>query len=536
MSTAVEVGGEEYTDYTSFARWMALVAVMLGTIMEVLDVTVVNVAIPHMMANLGATLDQIGWVSTGYIIANVIILPLTGWLSSTFGRREYLAASMLLFTAASFMCGTSQSLNQLVFFRIMQGAGGAALLSTAQATLLEIFPPQQVGMVQGIFSLGVVMAPTLGPTLGGWITDNYTWPWVFFINMPIGIVAITLTLLFLKDSKYHAPGENGNGSRNGHGRVDFIGIGVLAIGLGSLQTVLEKGNREGWLESPLIVWLGIISLVALVAFLWWELHTPYPAVNLRLFKNRSFAAGTALGAVLGYGLYGGVFILPVFLQNLRQFTAEQTGLLLLPGGIATGITAMIVGRSMGKIDARIMLLFGGAGVAISMLMMHSITMDTGYEHLYWPLIIRGFALGCIFVPLTLTTLTGLKGKDVSYGTGLFNLSRQLGGSIGIAYLSTIVDHGIAFHRADLVQNVTEYSQATVARLQGLQQMLMSKGAPASVAKKQALAIIDGTVQQQAAVLSYEHAFLTIAIAFAFTLPLILLFRKSGKPVGHVHIE
>lgn len=505
---------------------------MLGTIMEVLDITVVNVAIPHMMANLGATVDQIGWVSTGYIIANVIILPLTGWLSSRFGRRKYLAASMALFTTASFFCGTSRSLNELVFFRVMQGAGGAALLSTAQATLLEIFPPQQVGMVQGIFSLGVVMAPTVGPTLGGWITDNYTWPWVFFINLPIGAIAMTLTLLFLKDSRYHKSGP----AANGNGKVDFVGIGLLAVGLGSLQTVLEKGNREGWLESPLIVWLGVVSSIALLTFLWWELHTPSPAVNLRLFKNRSFAAGTALGAILGFGLYGGVFILPIFLQTLQSFTAEQTGLVLLPGGVATGITALVVGHSTGKIDARILLSIGGIGMVISMMMLSTLTLDTGAAHLYWPLIIRGIGLGCIFVPLTLATLTGLKGRDVAYGTGMFNLSRQLGGSIGIAYLSTYIDHGIALNRASLVTHVNAYSQATILRLHALEQMFVSKGAAVAVAKQQALALLDRIVQVQSAVLAYDGAFLTIAIAFGCTLPLVLLFRKAGKHTGPVHIE
>jgi len=236
MASQIPPGDGEYGLYTPLTRWIALFAVMLGTVLEVLDVSVVNVAIPEMMGNLGATLDQIGWVSTGYIIANVIILPLTGWLSAVFGRRRYLAGSMVLFTVASVFCGTSRSLNELVFFRVMQGVGGAALLSTAQATLLEIFPPRQVGMVQGIFSLGVVVAPTVGPTLGGWITDHYSWPWVFFINLPIGIVATVLTLLFIKDSKY---------KHKANGGVDFLGIGFLAIGLGCLQTVLERGNREG---------------------------------------------------------------------------------------------------------------------------------------------------------------------------------------------------------------------------------------------------------------------------------------------------
>ncbi|MEI6915271.1 MAG: DHA2 family efflux MFS transporter permease subunit [Armatimonadota bacterium] len=523
MASQIPPGDGEYGLYTPLTRWIALFAVMLGTVLEVLDVSVVNVAIPEMMGNLGATLDQIGWVSTGYIIANVIILPLTGWLSAVFGRRRYLAGSMVLFTVASVFCGTSRSLNELVFFRVMQGVGGAALLSTAQATLLEIFPPRQVGMVQGIFSLGVVVAPTVGPTLGGWITDHYSWPWVFFINLPIGIVATVLTLLFIKDSKY---------KHKANGGVDFLGIGFLAIGLGCLQTVLERGNREGWLESSMISWLSVLSAVSMIAFVAWELHTPNPAVNLRLFRYRTFVAGCAIGLILGFGLYGGIFILPIFLQNLRHFNAEQTGLLLFPGGIASGITALIVGRFVSKTDPRALLLFGSVCIIVSMLMLHTITSDTGASNLYWPLVVRGVGLGLIFVPLTFVTLTGLKGRDVSYGTGLFNLMRQLGGSVGIAYLSTVVDQRTAQHRAALVEHISVFSPATTLRIEQLQHMFVAKGMSAGVAHQQAMKMIDNTVQVQAAVMAFEDAFLAIAIAFAVVLPLVFLFKKSTRPAGH----
>lgn len=512
----------DYAMYAGSVRWIILIAVLLGTILEVLDVSIVNVAIPDMMGNLGATLDQIGWVSTGYIIANVIILPLTGFLSAYFGRRKYLAGSIILFTAASFFCGTSVGLNELVFFRIIQGIGGAALLSTAQATLLEVFPPQQLGMIQAIFGMGVVVAPTLGPTLGGYITDNYSWPWIFFINIPIGITAASLTLLFLKDSQYH-----GHISR----KVDWVGIALLALGVGCLQGLLEKGNREGWLESPLICWLAVLSLIGLVSFTIWELKTKEPAIDLRILKNRGFTAGVIFSVVLGFGLYGGIFVLPIFLQQIQHFTAEQTGLILLPGGLATGFMMPFVGRFVSRYPPRNLVAIGSVGIAASMFLLHDITLDTSAENLLFPLVLRGAALGFLFVPLNLATLLALDRKDLGYGTGLFNLMRQLGGSVGIAFLATLVDHRAAFHRIRLVDNINVYSTAALDRLNALQHMFVAKGSLPPVARQQALSTVDQVIQRQSYLLSFEDAFLIMGIAFVLALPLILLFRKGGLPKG-----
>ena len=518
MSTAVKPQAE-YAEYSGATRWIILIAVMLGTLMEVIDTSIVNVSIPQMMGNLGATLDQIGWVSTGYIIANVIVLPLTGWLSSTFGRKKYLATSMVIFTIASFFCGTARSLNALVFFRILQGAGGAALLSTAQATMMEIFPPRQLGMVQAIYGIGVMVGPTVGPTLGGWITDNYSWPWIFFVNIPIGIVATILVLLFVHDSKY---------KRSNKGGIDFVGIGLLAVGLGSMQTILEKGNREGWFDSLLIQRLALASAFGLITFVIWELRNPHPAVNLRVLKNRGFMAGTLFATVLGFGLYGGTFVLPIFLQQIRQFTAQQTGLILLPGAIATTLVMPMIGRLVSRFPSRNLVAIGATVFSGSMLMLSTITMDTGAEHMFWPLVIRGAAMGFLFVPLTLSTLMGLKSKEVADGTGLYNLSRQVGGSVGIAFLSTFLDHRTEMHRSVLVEHINVYSIAAQQRLYALQSFFMSKGAPISVAKQQALAIVDQTVQGQAAILGFDDVFRVVAIVFIVALPLLLLFKK-GKP-------
>ncbi len=509
----------EYAEYTDATRWIILAAVMLGTLLQVIDTSIVNVAIPQMMGNLGATMDQIGWVSTGYIIANVIVLPLTSWLSSTFGRKRYLASSIGLFTVASFFCGTARSLNMLVFFRVLQGAGGAALLSTAQATMMEIFPPQQLGMIQAIFGIGVMVGPTCGPTLGGWITDNYSWPWIFFVNIPVGILAATLVTLFVHDSKYKRVQRS----------VDFVGMSMLAIGLGCMQTILEKGNRESWFDSALIQRLTVMSVIGIASFIIWELHTPYPAVNLRVLKNRGFAAGTIYAAVLGFGLYGGTFVLPIFLQNMRNYTAQQTGLMMLPGAIATTIMMPIVGKLVYRFSARNLVAASAIGIVGSMLLLSRITMDTGPGHMFWPLVLRGTALGFQFVPLTLATLIGLHGKDVADATGLYNLARQIGGSTGIAILSTFLDQRTAMHRAVLVENINLYSAAALDRLNFWQQYFLSQGSALPIAHKQALAMIDQAVQGQASVLGFEDVFRLSAMVFIAALPLLLLFKK-GRPI------
>lgn len=518
----------EYAVYTPALRWIVLIALMAGTVMEVLDISIVNVAVPDMMGNLGATLDQISWVATGYIVANVITLPLTGWLASYFGRRRYLAGSIIMFTIASIMCGLSRSLNELVIFRILQGCGGAALLSTAQATLFEIFPPRQIGMVQAIFGIGVMVGPTVGPTLGGYITDNYSWPWVFFINVPIGIVAATLTLTFMRESRFHRKPEGG---------VDIIGILLLAIGVGCLQTMLEKGHREDWFNSDLIVWLAVISTLGVIAFVIWELRVENPAVNLRILKHRDFTAGTLYGLVLGFGLYGGIFILPVYLQQLRGFTAAQTGWILFPGGMATAFTLPFTGRLVSKIAPRRMVFVGTIAFIASMWILHFITLDTSQEQLFMPLVLRGVAMGFLFLPLTLVALGSLVGKDIGAGTGLFNLARQLGGSAGIAYLSTFVDQRATVHRTTLVEYINIYNPVVMQRLHDIQMGLIAKGHPASVAKQQALAIVDRMVQGQAMVMSFSDAFLVIGAAFVVALPLLLLFKKGrlasmGGPGAH----
>src|SRR5438874_4013880 len=503
-------------------KYLIAITVSLASVLELLDTSIVNVAIPHMMGNLGATLDQIAWVSTGYIVANVIVLPITGWLSAYFGRRRYFAASIALFVLASFFCGNAHSLGSLVFWRIVQGVGGGALLSTSQAILYEEFPREEYGTAMAIFGVGVMVGPTLGPTLGGYITDAFGWPWIFYINIPIGMLALALSLSFVNDSRYQQKAE----------RVDYVGLLLLAAGIGTLQTMLERGERLDWFDSREVIAYGLVSAVSLIAFVWHELTTEQPVVDLRILKSRQLAVGVVFGGVLGICLYATVFVLPVYLQTLQNFTAEQTGFVILPGALASAFTMATMGRTAGKFDARLSILAGVAIFALSMWKHAHFTTDSGMSDFFWPLIFRGVGLGLIFVPLTNLALADLPMSKIPNGTGLFNLLRQLGGSVGIAISATLVQRFAAIHRADLIANVTQYNDVSRERIAGITAALIAKGTAVPLAGSKALAVVDIQVTRQALMLSFEQLFLLFGACFVLSLPLLLLMHKSkGMPGG-----
>ncbi|HEV2642641.1 MAG TPA: DHA2 family efflux MFS transporter permease subunit, partial [Candidatus Elarobacter sp.] len=503
-------------------RWWILLGLITAAVMEVLDTTIINVALPQMAGNLGATQEEIGWVSTGYILSNVVVLPMTAFFTATFGRKNYLTASIIIFIVASFLCGTSSSLGELVLWRIVQGAGGAALLSTAQATIRQIFPREQQGIVQAIFLLGIIVAPTLGPTLGGWITDNYQWHWCFFINIPIGIASAFLVSTFLHDPPGH---------ERRVGPVDWLGIGLLTVGVGSLQYVLEEGRRYDWFQDAMITRLSVIAAMSLVTMVWWELSSrnEHPVVDFRVLKNRELAASIFLFVALGFGLYGGVFMFPLFTQSILGFTPTETGLTLLPGGLATAAAALFCGRLLNGprplVDGRILIYIGVTLFAISMWKLGHLTPQSGENDARIPLVIRGLGLGFLFTPINNVAYGSLEPSEAQQASGLINLSRQLGGSFGIAILSTYVASHIEIHRVNLVANTYATNPAFVERQQQLVQGLIAQGFPPLVAQQKALAVIDAMLTRQAAMLAYNDAWILILLSFVAVAPAIIFLRR-----------
>jgi DHA2 family multidrug resistance protein len=467
------------------------VTVMLGMIMAIIDTTIVNVAIQTIGGNLGATVDEVAWVATGYILASVVVMPLNGWLTALLGRKRFYAISLALFTVASFFCGSARSIWVLVFYRIVQGLGGGALQPTAQAILFETFPPQRRGAAMAIFGMGAMVGPAIGPTLGGWIVDNASWPLIFYINIPIGIAAFLMTLAFIPDPKFIAKAKGG---------IDWIGLGLLTAGLASLQFVLEQGERDDWFSSQAIQILTVVSAVSLVAFVVKSLRDRYPIVDLMVFKFRSFSIGSFLGVIMGFGLYGTALILPLFFQSILGFTAYDTGLALMPGAFATAASMLIIGRILNRIDGRWSIVFGTLLFAWSTWLLGGLTVQAGYWDVFWPRLVQGFALGFLFVPLTTISLGDVPRAELAGATGVFTLLRQLGGSLGIAILTTMLTHQTAIAWNVLASGVTQTHGYTTQQLTEL-------------------------VSQQSAMIAYDYLFRVTAIVFVLSTPLIFFVKK-----------
>lgn len=501
-------------------KWAILLTASLGAILEVIDVSIVNVALTDMQGNLGATLAEIGWVVTGYSVANVIIIPLTAWLGERFGRKTYFLFSLVTFIAASMACGLALNLPMLVLARVLQGLGGGVLLANAQSVIFETFAPAERSIAQAVFGLGVIVGPAIGPTLGGYLTDTLGWRWIFFINLPVGVISVTLAWLFLPrdEKKKHHEQKS----------VDWAGIGLLAVGLGCLQTLLEEGQQEDWFESRFITMLALSSAVALVAFIWQELHVEHPAVDLRVLRHRSVAAGSVYSLVLGAGLYGVIFCVPVFAQNYLHFTATQTGNLLGPGAIASAFTMVALAKVARVVDPRVIVACGGLCTAAVAFQLAQITPDTGAHDLFWPLIGRGIGSVMMFLPLSLATLGPVPKEDIAASSGFYSLTRQLGGSLGIAIITALVARHDAIHQSVLLEKVTRFSHATAERLaQMTAAFQMHSGDPHS-AHQQALTVLKGTVHAQAGVLTFAEIFRYVGVAFIATLPLLLLLGRGGN--------
>src|SRR2546423_5327325 len=500
-------------------------AVVLAALMQVIDSSIVNVALPDMMGNLGASLDEIAWVSTGYILANVIIIPLTGWLGDFFGRKRYFVGSIIIFTVTSFMCGASTSLSELVFWRIVQGMGGGALMTVSQAVLFESFPRREAGMAMALFGLGVMVGPTIGPTLGGWLTDNYGWPWIFYVNLPVGVLAAVMIIAYVHDPEHQERPRT----------IDYIGIALLAMSVGSLQYLLEYGQREDWFDSRLMTFLAVTSGIAGIALIWRELTTDDPVIDFRVLKHRQMWVGTVLGVVMGVGLYASVFTLPVFLQSNLRMTAQQTGIVLLPGALATAVSMAIVGRLTNKFDARYLIAIGALLFAAAMIRLSRITGESGSTDFFWSLIMRGVGLGRMFVPLTTSTLADLNHRELPQGTGLYNFFRQLGGSLGIAAIATLLSHYTAQFRAILSEHISYGDPTTMSRVDMLTRGLMARGTDAWTARARALEILDRELMGQASVVAYSKIYMLSAVLILALIPLLLLVKHTKRGAGPPHI-
>jgi MFS transporter, DHA2 family, multidrug resistance protein len=506
----------------SFNPWIIAASVMLATFMEVLDTSVANVALPHIAGNLSATNEEATWVLTSYLVSNAIILPATGWLTTVFGRKRFLIVCICIFTFASAMCGAATSLTMLIAARVLQGAGGGALQPIAQSVLLESFPHEKRGSAMALFGLGVVVAPIIGPTLGGWITDNYSWRWIFYINVPVGALAIVMANTFIEDPPY---------IRNRKpGRIDYVGFGLMALGLASLELVLDTGQKNDWFASSQIVWFSVLSGAALISFIIWELTTDEPIVNLRVFKNRNFAVGTLLIASVGIVLYGTTALLPLFLQTLLGYPAVQSGLTVSPRGFGSIASMLIVGRLIGKVDGRYLIMFGFVVLAYSTYMLTGINLQVASSNVTWPLVISGFAMGFIFVPLTTMTMGTLRNEQMGNAAGIYNLMRNTGGSVGIAAMTTFLARGSQQHLAVFSSHLSIFDPAFRERLNALIHMFSANSDPVSAAQK-AYGAIYGIAVRQAMLMSYIDNFRLMAYLCVLCIPAALLFARVRPKKG-----
>ncbi len=495
------------------------ITVIAAAIIELIDTSIVNVALNDMSGNLGATLEDVAWVVTSYAIANVIIIPMTSFLAARFGRRNYYIGSILLFTAASVACGNAHNIWELVAFRFLQGIGGGALLSTSQAILFETFTVGQRGFAASLFSIGLFVGPTIGPTLGGWIIDSYSWPWIFYINLPIGLMAAFLSWVYVKEPSHARNAET----------IDWLGIGLLVAGLGSLQTVLERGESEDWFSKRYIVVLSVVAAVSLVSFIVRELVAEHPVVDLHVLRSRKLAIAASLTFILGFALFATVFIVPVFTQRLLGYTAMKTGMLFLPGAAVAVFFLPVMGRLLMKgFPPQFMVVAGFAIVAVFALQLSRLDLDAQSGDFFWPIILRAIGLSLITIPLTQLAVSGLKAKDIPQGVALNNMMRQMGGSFGIAFINTFLDHRAAAHRLDLVSRLAIGDPATDGRLSQLTHAMASRGATPWEASHRALGLLDATVQLQSNLLSYLDAYRFVGILSIVCVPIILL---AGRPRG-----
>ena len=512
----------ETSSHRQVNPWIVTVSVMMATFMELLDTTVVNVAIPHISGNLAATVDEGTWVVTSYLVANAIVLPMSGWLARYLGRKKLLLICVSGFTVTSLFCGMATSLSWLIFFRVLQGLTGGGLQPLAQAILLETFPREKHGQAMAAYGVGILLAPILGPTLGGWVTDNYSWRWIFYLNLPVGIFSLLMMKRFVFDPHY---------IRRSAGRVDLWGIGLLALGFGTLQVVLDTGQRKDWFTSNFIRFCAILCVGGLVALVTRELMAKEPIVDLRALKNRSFSAGVFLITQLGFVLYASLVLLPIYLQTLLGYPAYNAGLALSPRGIGSLTTMPLTGYLVGKTDPRRLMAVGIVLGSFTMFELSHLNLNTGYWDIFWPQLLQGVALAMLFVPLMALSMASIPKEKMGNATSIFNLMRNIGGSFGIAIMTTFLARRGQFHQARLVEHITAGDLATRDVVTGMRAWFFSHGYSVFDAQRKAIAAVYGMVQRQATMLAFVEAFWVMAVMFAALLPFLFLLLYT-RPKTH----
>ncbi len=504
-------------------RWLVTVSVLFGSMMGAIDTSVVNVALAHIQATYGVTTQEVTWVTTSYLISLVIIMPLTAWVASVLGRKRMYLFAVAIFTLASVLCGLSRNLGQLIAFRVLQGFGGGALQPTAQAIMRETFPPEQQAQAMGLYGMIVLLGPAIGPTLGGWLTDNFSWPWIFFVNVPIGIMGLIMGAQFVVDPPY----MRAQGLR----RIDGVGIGLMTVGLAALQIMLEEGETDGWFQSTFIVALGIVAALALAVFLVWELRVPEPAVNLRILRNVSFASGTLIIGILGMALFGSLLLLPLFLQNLLGYSATRAGLTLMPRSLTMVLMMPVAGLLYNRLGPVVMLPFALALSGASSFLMARFNLGTSEVAILIPQVLQGVGFAFMFVPLSTATLSAIPRPQMQSAAGLYNLIRQLGGSFGTAIVVTLLDHKIQTASAHLNRYASPYNPTFVQWWQAFQQGFLARGSNPTTAHWQALAMLQSLINQQSAVVAFDYVFAVIGLVLVACLPISLLLRGARRRQG-----
>ena len=511
--------------------WAIAGTVMLATFMEVLDTSVANVALPHIAGSLSASVDESTWVLTAYLVANAIVLPLSAWFSTLFGRKRFYMTCVGIFTVSSFLCGVAPSLGLLILFRVLQGLGGGALQPISQAILVESFPREKQGAAMAFYGMGVVVAPVIGPTLGGWITDDYSWRWIFLINIPVGILSVVLTTWLIADPPHLVRRTFASGLK-----LDYIGLGLLSTGLASLEILLDEGQRDDWFGSNLIIAAAVIAAFSLVSVVIWELRQKQPVIDLRILKNRNFALSAVTMYAVGFTLYGSTAILPIFLQTILGYTALLSGLVLSPGGVAMMIGMALVGRLLGTFEARWLIIFGLVLAAAGLFAMSGFNLEVDFRSAMWARTIQAFGMAFLFVPINTTAFSSVAKEKLGYATGMINLFRNIGGSGGIAMVNTILARREQFHQQVLVSHLTPMDGSYADTLRNTAAAIAAQGASTADAAVQAQGVVYGMVQRNAAMLAVNDTFWILAVIFLGMIPLVLLLKKTASRPGPVMME